>query len=647
MINVNHNIPLLARIPHTSRFLRYSIYTLIFLSVVAYTIFKISHNRISQEREERQFFELALMRSEVSDEISTVSMDLLYFANSNLAVTTLTSDNDAAKSYLLSLMHNISVLQRHYDQIRLLDRDGNEVIRINQSEDATPSHVPDEKLQNKSDRYYFKRASSLTAGDIYISQFDLNVEYGAVELPIKPMLRFATPIYSNDSVFIGVGVINYLGSRVLEIVTTLNTHHDDHVYLVNGRGHYLLGQSPEREWSFMFPEQAQFTLAHEQPQLWQKMMADRKGKLVANDGEYYFTRVEYNNNAMPQHATDDALYIVMHVPQSTIQLQDGVVFQGLLIGFALIIPLVYVLVYKLSHSLDEQDRLIYKLNFEASHDGLTGLFNRPAIYEFLQKQIRLSQRRQSPISVGYLDVNNLKEINDTYGHEEGDQLIKGVAVAIIQSIRESDYAARLGGDEFLIVFIDCDEASANVSMQRIQNKYRVLGLKISREWSMSYGCSQMLGVNDSADAMIERADINMYAQKAKLKQYQTNVDLKVDKKDLINIRSHCMDLNSESVPVHSLNEAGCIIDISPGWLMLMGYSREEVIGHHFTEFLAPESQQHVLKNFPRVKGFGYINNAKLTFVCKDESKVEVTLNGTSKYDSDGQFMKTFCEITRI
>jgi diguanylate cyclase (GGDEF)-like protein/PAS domain S-box-containing protein len=647
MINVHTKSQSLVRAIRTSRFSRYAIYTLIFFIIVVYIIFKISHNSISQEREERQFFELEAMRSEVSDEISTVSIDLLYYANSELAVKTLTSGDDTAKSYLISIMNNISLLQRYYDQIRLLDRNGNEVIRINQHDDDGPNPVSIDKLQNKSDRYYFERASSLSAGDIYISKFDLNIEYGSIQFPIKPMIRFATPIYSDENAFIGVGVINYLGSRILDIVTALNTHQDDQVLLVNSKGHYLLGRHPEYEWSFMFPEKESFTLANDQPELWQRMMADRKGKLVSNDGEYYFTKVNYNSSLMPHYATDDALYIIMYVPKATILAQDSLVTQGLLIGLALIIPIVYFLVYKLSSSLDEQDRLIYRLNFEASHDGLTGLYNRPAIYEFLQKQICLSQRRQSPLSVGFIDVNNLKEINDTLGHEEGDRLIKGIAVAINQSIRESDYAARLGGDEFLIAFIDCDEESAHISMQRIQSQFRRLGLKESKEWSMSYGCSQMVGEHDSADSMIERADINMYKNKAKLKQKDKNVDVKVDKKDLIKIRSHSMDLNSEQVCVHSLNAEGIILDVSPGWLVLTGYTREDVINHHFAEFLEPKSQQHVHKNFPRIKGFGYVNNATLTLLCKDMSKLSVTLNGTSQYDDKGQFLKTFCEIKPI
>ncbi len=72
--------------------------------------------------------------------------------------------------------------------------------------------------------------------------------------------------------------------------------------------------------------------------------------------------------------------------------------------------------------------------------------------ETLERLIAVSKRTDTPLSIVYVDVNNLKSVNDHYGHQEGDQLIKDVTDILTMSIRESDRLSRLGGDEFLLIF---------------------------------------------------------------------------------------------------------------------------------------------------------------------------------------------------
>ncbi|WED20748.1 PAS domain-containing protein [Vibrio sp. JC009] len=119
----------------------------------------------------------------------------------------------------------------------------------------------------------------------------------------------------------------------------------------------------------------------------------------------------------------------------------------------------------------------------------------------------------------------------------------------------------------------------------------------------------------------------------------------VARETYINTRTHCMDLNSADKVVQSLDLSGSVIDVSPAWLELTGYEREEVIGKHFMQFLAMESLLCVEKNFPYLKDFGYVNEVPLKIRTKDNETLTVSLTGTSKYDQDGKFERTFCELT--
>lgn len=156
----------------------YSLLLLLFLSAVLSIVYLMTSSNISREREMRQYAELGNMQASLLTELNIVGTDLAYYAHSELAVSTLEDKDPKAKRYLTSLMFQIGNLYKHYDQIRLLDDRGDEVIRIDQLRDNSLQLVPDEALQNKADRYYFRELAGLKPEEIYASPFDLNVEIG-------------------------------------------------------------------------------------------------------------------------------------------------------------------------------------------------------------------------------------------------------------------------------------------------------------------------------------------------------------------------------------------------------------------------------------------------------------------------------------
>jgi diguanylate cyclase (GGDEF)-like protein len=108
------------------------------------------------------------------------------------------------------------------------------------------------------------------------------------------------------------------------------------------------------------------------------------------------------------------------------------------------------------------------LRFQATHDGLTRLYNRSEALSFLEREISGSARERTPISVLMLDIDHFKQINDTYGHFSGDDVLRTVASTLKDAVRSYDVVARYGGEEFLIVMSGCDEEETGKFAERIR-----------------------------------------------------------------------------------------------------------------------------------------------------------------------------------
>lgn len=105
----------------------------------------------------------------------------------------------------------------------------------------------------------------------------------------------------------------------------------------------------------------------------------------------------------------------------------------------------------------------------SARDALTGLLNLQAFEALLEQRHRDAERTGQPYSVLVVDVDDIRQLNETLGHEAGSQMIATVAKAITRSIRTSDYAARMGGDVFILLLAEADQATANTIALRIRN----------------------------------------------------------------------------------------------------------------------------------------------------------------------------------
>lgn len=158
-----------------------------------------------------------------------------------------------------------------------------------------------------------------------------------------------------------------------------------------------------------------------------------------------------------------------------------------------------------------------RLEYEATHDGLTGILNRNAILEMLHKELERSHRSGRPAAVLMVDVDHFKRINDVYGHATGDQVLRSVAEVIRRSVRQYDSVGRYGGEEFLIVLPETSPADVETIAERIRAAAASTPILIDGRnvfVTLSIGIDTT-GPDDVADAerMVSAADMAMYQAK--------------------------------------------------------------------------------------------------------------------------------------
>ena len=155
-----------------------------------------------------------------------------------------------------------------YDQIRFLDKSGDEIIRVNY-ENNKAYLVDKSRLQNKKDRYYFKETELLKTSDIYVSPLDLNIENEKIEIPYKPMIRFSTPVYDEYNDFQGVIILNYLADSILKIFKELSQNSQGDISLLNSNSFWLSSKDKNNEWGFMFDSMNKKRFQSDYPEEWE------------------------------------------------------------------------------------------------------------------------------------------------------------------------------------------------------------------------------------------------------------------------------------------------------------------------------------------------------------------------------------------
>jgi diguanylate cyclase (GGDEF)-like protein/PAS domain S-box-containing protein len=236
---------------------------------------------------------------------------------------------------------SLALQRKRYDQIRFLDVNGQELVRINY-ENGNPFIVDEADLQSKKNRYYFTESINKQPGTIYSSPLDLNVENQQIELPLKPTIRFASPVIDSNGDTIGAVILNYLAENILNEFRRISAGYSGDAILLNWQGYTLLSPESAQDWGFMFPDSPQTGINVEHREIWQTIQKLDRGQEINSQGLYTFDSIhpsgELINNFCPS-----CLRVLLHIPDELIdarlwrQLASTVKILGLTLTIMLIV----------------------------------------------------------------------------------------------------------------------------------------------------------------------------------------------------------------------------------------------------------------------------------------------------------------------
>jgi len=171
---------------------------------------------------------------------------------------------------------------------------------------------------------------------------------------------------------------------------------------------------------------------------------------------------------------------------------------------------------RLQAQLIEISSLQTKLREQAIRDPLTNLFNRRYLEETLERELARAGRENYSVCVMMIDLDHFKRVNDTYGHEAGDEVLKALAMTLSEECRRGDFACRFGGEEFVVVMPNINLTTAYERAESVRQSLNSLHVpygqyKLTITISMGIACFPING--ETREAVLRAADQAMYGAK--------------------------------------------------------------------------------------------------------------------------------------
>jgi diguanylate cyclase (GGDEF)-like protein len=163
------------------------------------------------------------------------------------------------------------------------------------------------------------------------------------------------------------------------------------------------------------------------------------------------------------------------------------------------------------------DRATSELSYKARHDALTDLLNHASFTRELGLELERAKRYGSGVTLVFLDFDDFKEINDTYGHRAGDEVLRRVAELLRAELRQSDLAGRMGGDEFAAFLAESDQETGAVFLHRLRRRIGELSdsgeLVLPVPIAISAGVTRYPDDGEDAETLFAIADARLYEAK--------------------------------------------------------------------------------------------------------------------------------------
>lgn len=498
---------------------------------------------------------------------SEMSRNLQILSSNPLAAAILKSPNPAQEDQLAGLFESFMQANPTYFQIRLVSANdhGLEQVRVDREGDRL-IRVRGDDLQEKGHFSYVSGPLKLPPGTTYLSRIVINHERGAHSGLDQPSVILAMPVAGTDGVVLGVVVINVDLNNVFATLAA-DLPKDFQLFFANGKGDYLI--HPDTSQTFGFDKGRRVLVQDEFPATLALVEGSSQQALVeTNDGRFSGDPVVAAFIGQPVRVSSEEGNVVIGLAQplsNVLKQADelGVVVLQLVLGLSLIGILIAMVVaravtrpinamslavqeFALDHrqtalpAIDRHDEIGVlarsftqmqdaiqqqlealqegreELAHMARHDVLTGLPNRRAFQDRLEHALSRAQRSGEHFALFFIDVDNFKSINDRFGHQGGDAVLKIVALRLVATTRKADAIARLGGDEFVVLLENPSHREDIVQIaEKLLESVRspILHRGMELQVGFSIGISMYPDDGRTAAELMARADRAMYEAK--------------------------------------------------------------------------------------------------------------------------------------
>ncbi|MEM9942599.1 MAG: ATP-binding protein [Planctomycetota bacterium] len=303
------------------------------LIILLSVIFFQERNKELQLRAEQTSHRLALVEEIVARDIDRVQADLRFVAVLPEVIAA-DAGNAIALRKVTQVFTDFVTSQQTYSQVRLIGRNGMEIARVDWDGQIATA-TPNSELQDKSDRYYVSESLALKPGQIFTSEFDLNLENGKIERPLKPVIRFVIPISQNGSSG-NLLVFNYQGAALLEELAAISL--PGKTFLVREDGEFLLGPGSEFEWGWLLNHTKNFTSLFNDVRIMNLIKSDEVIK--TKSGLFQAREIQFGRDKVAMAEAQTSLFGVAYIESTTaLESSSKLLNRLMLVGGIMLIPL--------------------------------------------------------------------------------------------------------------------------------------------------------------------------------------------------------------------------------------------------------------------------------------------------------------------
>ena len=321
--------------------LGFLVVTLIPATIIGFYADYVSTSTLLAQEYNNQQDLITSMDNSIEAFLSSTEDDVLFLSQSYpmqkyLNEVTMAEDDDAVRQLKKNLADEFLAFAKQrkiYYQIRYLDENGQEIIRVD-SNQRNSYIVPERKLQNKASRGYFKNSVDLSVGDLFVSRLDLNREHGKVEIPHKPVIRYATSVQysrgSNAGKHAGIIITNVAASAFLKKI--------EGVLLIDNNGFYMAGTQKSKLWGSKQDLDSGKNYKQDYKTVSKNIFATKSGQLNDAEFAYIYSRIKvpgasYQWYLIAQKPMDEILASVIDFRITFLSILAVSIFIALLIAW--------------------------------------------------------------------------------------------------------------------------------------------------------------------------------------------------------------------------------------------------------------------------------------------------------------------------